>query len=183
MRIRLAWVSVLVLVGLMALGGAQSAAAQGGGGGGGGAQVKVAEGLTLTISGFLNATWFVNSGFFDPGGFGQGQSAEWADSTQPATDRIFQGAEIRNTRINFTLTGPPVIGKWSPRAVLEADFFGSLGNPPFQDEQPNLRARFAYVDLTNGHTTFRIGQFWSPMFGEVPVSVTHLAFPLGYGGA
>src|SRR4029077_6369950 len=39
----------------------------------------------------------------------------------------------------------------------------------------------AYVDLTNGRTTVRIGQFWSPLFGEVPVSVTHLAFPLGYG--
>jgi hypothetical protein len=168
-----------MLVGLVALGGAQAAAAQGGGG----AQVKLGEGITLTIGGFLNATWFVNSGVFDPAGFGQGQSAEWAAAAQPATDRIFQGAEIRNTRINFTFAGPAVIGKWSPRAVLEADFFGTLGAPPFGDEQPNLRARFAYVDLTNGPTTLRIGQFWSPMFGEVPVSVTHLAFPLGYGAA
>jgi hypothetical protein len=172
---------MLVVVGFVTLGGAQSAAAQGTGGG---AQVKLGEGLTLTISGFLNATWFVNSGFFDPAGFGQGQSAEWANAVQPAADRLFQGAEIRNTRINFTFTAPPVIGKWSPRAVLEADFFGSFGGsggPPFGDEQPQLRARFAYVDLTNGRTTIRIGQYWSPLFGEVPVSVTHLAFPLGYG--
>ncbi len=182
MRIRLAWVSVLVLVGLVALGGAQSVAAQGGGGGGG-AQVKLGEGVTLTLSGFLNATWFMDNGVFDPAGFGQGQSAEWANAVQPAADKTFQGAEIRNTRINFTFTAPPVIGKWSPRAVLEADFFGSIGAPPFQDEQPNLRARFAYVDLTNGPTTLRIGQFWSPMFGEVPVSITHVAFPLGYGAA
>lgn len=179
MRLRLAWVAVLVLVGVVALGGAQSAAAQAGGG----QVVKLGEGVTLTIGGFLNATWFMNSGLFDPLGFGQGQSAEWANATQPATDRVFQGGEIRNTRINFTFAGPAVIGKWSPRAVLEADFFGAIGGPPFQDEQPNLRARFAYVDLTNGPTTLRIGQFWSPMFGEVPVSVTHLAFPLGYGGA
>src|SRR5438874_7584898 len=182
MRIRLAWVSVLVLVGLVALGGAQSAAAQGAGGGGG-AQVKLGEGVTLTLSGFLNATWFLDNGVFDPAGFGQGQSAEWANAVQPAADKTFQGAEIRNTRINFTFTAPPVIGKWSPRAVLEADFFGTLGAPPFGDEQPNLRARFAYVDLTNGATTLRIGQFWSPMFGEVPVSVSHIAFPLGYGAA
>jgi hypothetical protein len=175
---RLAWVWVLIVVGLVALGGAQSAAAQGGAGG---AQVKLGEGVTLTIGGFINSTWFVNSGVFD--GFGQGQSAEWAAAAQPATDRTFQGAEIRNTRLNFTFTGPPVIGKWSPRAVLEADFFGTLGAPPFGDEQPNLRARFAYVDLTNGPTTLRIGQYWSPMFGEVPVSTTHLAFPLGYGAA
>src|SRR5256714_2430600 len=180
MRMRLAWVSVLVGVGLVALGGAQSAVAQAGGGG---AQVKLGEGVTLTIGGFLNATWFVDAGVFDPAGFGQGQSAEWANATQPATDRTFQGAGIRNTRLNFTFAGPPVIGKWSPRAVLEADFFGTLGAPPFGDEQPNLRARFAYVDLTNGATTLRIGQYWSPMFGEVPVSVSHLAFPLGYGAA
>jgi len=181
MRMRLAWVSVLVGVGLVALGGAQSAVAQAGGGG---AQVKLAEGVTLTIGGFINATWFLNSGVFD--GFGQGQSAEWAAAAQPATDRTFQGAEIRNTRINFTFAGPAVIGKWSPKAVLEADFFGAFGGtggPPFGDEQPQLRARFAYVDLTNGPTTLRIGQFWSPMFGEVPVSTTHIAFPLGYGAA
>src|SRR5256885_13270224 len=113
MRIRLAWVSVLGLVGLVALGGAQSAAAQGAG-----AQVKLGEGVTLTISGFLNATWFTNSGIFDPGGFGQGQSAEWADSTQPPTHRGFPSARIRNPRINFTFTTPPVTRKWSPRAVL-----------------------------------------------------------------
>jgi len=181
MRMRLAWVSVLVGVGLVALGGAQSAVAQAGGGG---AQVKLGEGVTLTIGGFINATWFLNSGVFD--GFGQGQSAEWAAAAQPATDRTFQGAEIRNTRINFTFAGPAVIGKWSPKAVLEADFFGAFGGtggPPFGDEQPQLRARFAYVDLTNGPTTLRIGQFWSPMFGEVPVSTTHIAFPLGYGAA
>jgi len=181
MRIRLAWFPVLVVVGFVALGGAQSVAAQGGAGGG--QVVKLGEGETLTISGFLNSTWFMNNGLFDPAGFGQGQSAEWAAAAQPATDKTFQGAEIRNTRINFTFAAGPVIGKWSPRAVLEADFFGTIGAPPFGDEQPNLRARFAYVDLTNGPTTLRIGQFWSPLFGEVPVSVTHLAFPLGYGAA
>jgi hypothetical protein len=179
MRIRLAWLSVLIVVGFLALGGAQSVAAQAGAG----QVVKLGEGQTLTISGFLNATWFVDNGLFDAAGFGQGQSAEWAAAAQPATDKTFQGAEIRNTRINFTFAAGPIIGKWSPRAVLEADFFGTLGAPPFGDEQPNLRARFAYVDLTNGPTTLRIGQFWSPMFGEVPVSITHLAFPLGYGAA
>jgi hypothetical protein len=46
-----------------------------------------------------------------------------------------------------------------------------------------LRVRFAYADITNGRTTLRIGQFWSPLFGEVPVSLSHIAFPLGYGAA
>jgi hypothetical protein len=81
------------------------------------------------------------------------------------------------------------VGKGSPRGVIEADFFGAFPGvppnaaPPFGDEQPQLRIRFAYADLTNGRTTLRIGQFWSPLFGEVPVSLSHLAFPLGYGAA
>src|SRR5713101_8349360 len=116
--------------------------------------VKLGAGDTLTISGFINATMFNNRGLFD--GFGQGQNAEWAAVLQPTTDQGF----------------------------LEADFFGqNQGNPPFGDEQPQLRARFAYVDLTDGRTTLRVGQFWAPLFGEVPVSVTHLAFPLGYGAS
>src|SRR2546430_1282411 len=177
MRMRLAWVSVLVVVGLVALGGAQSAAAQGAGG----QVVKLGEGETLTISGFINATWFMNNGFFT-GGFGNGQNAEWAAAVQPAADKTYLDGDVRNTRINFTFSGSPVMGKWSPRATLEADFFGFNGAAlPFGDEQPVLRIRFAYADLTNGPTTIRIGQFWSPLFGEVPVSVTHLAFPLGYG--
>src|SRR5947207_3300995 len=175
MRMRLAWVSVLVVVGLVALGGAQSAAAQGAGG----QVVKLGEGETLTISGFINSTWFMNNGFF---GFGNGQNAEFANPVQPAADKTYLDGDVRNTRINFTFSGSPVMGKWSPRATLESDFFGAFnGNPPFGDEQPQMRIRFAYVDLTNGRTTLRIGQFWSPMFGEVPVSLTHLAFPLGYG--
>ena len=148
--------------------------------------VKLGEGETLTISGFLNGTLYSNSGFFT---FGQGQNAEWANLAQPATDKNYLEGDVRNTRINFTFQGSPVLGKWSPRGVLEADFFGNFaysppattGAPPFADEQPQLRIRFAYADLTNGRTTIRFGQFWSPLFGEVPVSVTHVAFPLGYG--
>src|SRR5438552_11198000 len=143
--------------------------------------VKLGAGDTLTISGFINATLFNDRGIFT-GGFGQGQNAEWAAQVQPPTDQGFFDGDIRNTRLRFDFSSGPVLGKWAPKATLEADFFGAFnGNPPFGDEQPQLRARFAFVDLTNGRTTLRFGQFWSPMFGEVPVSVTHLAFPLGYG--
>src|SRR5712664_4858395 len=141
--------------------------------------VKLGAGDTLTISGFINATMFNNRGLFD---FGQGQNAEWASLAQPATDQGFLDGDIRNTRIRFDFASGPVLGKWTAKATLEADFFGAFnGAPPFGDEQPQLRARHAFVDLTNGRTTLRIGQFWSPMFGEVPVSLTHIAFPLGYG--
>ena len=43
--------------------------------------------------------------------------------------------------------------------------------------------RLAYVDLANHRTVLRMGQYWAPMFGETPVSMSHVAFPLGYGSA
>ncbi len=152
--------------------------------------VKLGEGETLTITGFISSTFFIDRSLF--GGFGQGQNAEFATCpvlptasctfAQPTTDKLFTDADVRNTRIGFEFSGQPVLVKWAPKAMIEADFFGAFnGVPPFGDEQPQLRVRFAYVDLTNGRTTLRIGQYWSPMFGETPVSTTHLAFPLGYG--
>ncbi len=173
MRMRVAWFSRIIVTAVLTLGGVRSVGAQ--------QTVKLGTGDTLTISGFINATLFTNNGFFT---FGNGQNAEYANAAQPATDKSYMDGDVRNTRLNFTFSASPVLGKWSPRATIEADFFGAFGGtgaPPFGDEQPQLRARFAYVDLTNGRTTVRVGQFWSPLFGEVPVSVTHLAFPLGYG--
>ena len=168
---RIAWFTAVAIALAAFLRGPSAASAQ--------QSVKLGAGDTLTISGFINATLFNNRGYFD---FGQGQNAEWASVAQPGIDQGYFDGDIRNTRIRFDFSSGPVLGKWAPKATLEADFFGqNNGLPPFGDEQPQLRGRFAYVDLTNGRTTLRIGQFWSPMFGEVPVSVTHLAFPLGYG--
>jgi hypothetical protein len=176
MRTRIASLSVLAVALVVMLGGAQAATAQ--------QVVKFGEGQTLTISGFVSSSFFIDRSLF--GSFGQGQNAEWsaAPAAQPARDKLTADADVRNTRLGLEFSGQPVLGKWAPRAMLEADFFGALnGAPPFGDEQPQFRIRFAYVDLTNGRTTVRIGQFWAPIFGETPVSVTHLAFPLGYGAA
>ena len=175
MSTRWTWFSGLAVVGTLVLGGAGPAPAQ--------QVVKLGDGETLTIGGLISGSLFTNKGFF--GSFGQGQNAEWAAvpgaASQPGTDNTFLEGDVRNTRIRFEFAGSPVLGKWFPKGVLESDFFGTSGAPPFGDEQPQLRIRLAYADLTNGRTTIRIGQFWSPMFGEVPVSVTHIAFPLGYG--
>jgi len=144
--------------------------------------VKLGEGETLTISGFINASFFNDRGVF--GRFGQGQNAEWAAQVQPGVNQGFTDGDVRNTRINFTFNAGPVLGKWAPKGVIEADFFGAFnGAPPFGDEQPQLRGRLLYADLTNGRSTLRIGQYWAPLFAEVPVSLTHIAFPLGLGAA
>jgi hypothetical protein len=154
--------------------------------------VKFGEGQTLTISGFINATMYTDHGLFTS--FGQGQNAAFAacpvlptpgcTTAQPVTDKTFSDGDFRNTRLNFTFAGSPVLGKWAPRATVEFDFFAPPDlAPPFQDEQPRIRGRLIFADLTNGRSTFRIGQFWSPSFAEVPVSLTHIAFPIGYGAS
>src|SRR5213082_2367791 len=185
MRTRMASFSTLAVAGVLIL-GARAATAQ--------QVVKLGEGETLTISGFISATLFNDRGLFSS--FGQGQNAEIAAcpvpipgcTGQPGANRgIFDG-DVRNTRINFTFNAPPVLGKWAPRATIEADFFGAFnGVPPFGDEQSQFRIRHAFVDLSNGRTTLRIGQYWAPLFGEtaafIPVSVTHIAFPVGLGAS
>ena len=186
MRTRMASFSTLAVTGVLILGGARAVSAQ--------QVVKLAEGETLTISGFISATLFNDRGLFSS--FGQGQNAEIAAcpvpipgcTGQPGANRgIFDG-DVRNTRINFTFNAPPVLGKWAPRATIEADFFGAFnGVPPFGDEQSQFRIRHAFVDLSNGRTTVRIGQYWAPLFGEtaafIPVSLAHIAFPVGLGAS
>src|SRR5881227_2323114 len=186
MRTRIASSYVLAVAAVVMLGGARTASAQ--------QVVKFGEGQTLTISGFVSATMFNDRGLFSS--FGQGQNAEIAAcpvpipgcTGQPGANRgIFDG-DVRNTRINFTFNAPPVLGKWAPRATIEADFFGAFnGVPPFGDEQSQFRIRQAFVDLSNGRTTLRIGQYWAPLFGEtgsfIPVSLAHIAFPVGLGAS
>jgi len=176
MRKPLAALSTFAVAAVFMLGSAAPARAQ--------QVLKLGEGETLTISGFISATMFTNRGLF--ASFGQGQNAAIAASpaNQPATDKSITDGDFRNTRLNFTFTGVPVLGKWAPRATVEFDFFGAFnGVPPFGDEQPQIRGRLIFADLTNGRTTVQIGQLWSPSFAEVPVSLTHIAFPIGYGAS
>src|SRR5438046_2813659 len=92
------------------------------------------------------------------------------------------GGDARNTRFTVALAGPEVTKGWRGNATAELDFFGTFaGTGAFADEQPQPRLRLAYADLTNGRTTLRIGQDWDLLFGNVPVSTSHIAFPLGHG--
>src|SRR6266699_62005 len=192
MRKGVASFSGLAVIVISVLGGARPAPAQQPTG----QVVRLGEGETLTIGGFINGTLFNDVGLFSS--FGQGQNAEIAAApgaavtSQPVINRgIFDG-DVRNSRLNFTFNAPAVLGKWAPRATIEADFFGAFNGvtnavPPFGDEQPQFRIRHAFVDLSNGRTTLRIGQYWAPLFGEtapfIPVSLTNIAFPVGLGAS
>ncbi len=141
--------------------------------------VKTGGGETLTIKGFIIASLYAQDQSFT---FGNGQSAEFPSSDY-STDKWLLSGDVRNTRMTFVFNGPEV-SDMKLGAVLEADFFGGFnGTGAFSDEQPNPRLRLAYVDVNRGNTTFRVGQAWSPLFGNVPASPTHVAFPLGYGSA
>ena len=143
--------------------------------------VKLDDGESVRISGLVSGTVFVNRALF--GAFGQGQNAEYADKTELRHNNTFADGDIRNTRLRFDFSAGEVFDGWSPRASVEVDFFGGQDAPPFGDEQPRLRVRVAYADLTNGRTTVRIGQNYAPLLGELPQSASHVAFPLGFGSA
>ena len=133
----------------------------------------------LVIRGFISATLFAQDQTF---AFGNGQNAEWPAPPEFTRDRWTQSGDLRNTRLTLAFNGPKISGDWRLAALLETDFFGgNNGTGAFADQQQVPRLRFGYADITNGRTTIRIGQFWAPLFGNVPVSNTHIAFPLGYG--
>jgi hypothetical protein len=151
-------------------------------------QVRPGAQSTITLRGFVSASAFLQDNTF---GFGNGQNALWAglySPTQPnpPTNPWILSGDVRNTRLGLDFRGPPIAGGWSVNGSIEMDFFGGWAGFPspvgaFTDEQPVPRLRLAYADLTRAGTTFRVGQFWGPLFGYVPASVTHLSFPLGLG--
>jgi hypothetical protein len=138
------------------------------------------EGPEITFSGFVSATAFVQDQSF---AFGNGQSAEWAALGENTVDQWFLGGDVRNTRLSLAIAGPEVLNGWRTNGLIQMDFFGGFAGGAFGDEQPQPRLRLAYADLTKGGTTIRIGQAWTPLFGNVPASLSHIAFPLGYGSA
>lgn len=160
--------SAVTLVAVLLLPGAALRAQQ---------EVRIGGDATLTIRGILSGTVFAQDARFLLGNGQQSQfvQAELAD--------WWHGGDVRSTRLTFDFRGPRVgNSSWRANATLEADFFGPFnGTGNFADEQPIPRLRLAYADLTNGMTTLRVGQAWSLTLGNIPVSTSHIGFPLGWG--
>jgi hypothetical protein len=143
--------------------------------------VQVGTNSSITFKGFINATVFAQDQSFN---FGNGQNAEFPVPPESTVDRWFGGGDVRNTRLTMVFDGPKVVGDWKVGATLETDFFGGdNGNGAFSFQQPIPRLRLGFVDFTNGSTTIRIGQQWAPLFANTAASLSHIAFPLGYGSA
>jgi hypothetical protein len=135
---------------------------------------------SLKIQGFLSASFFAQNQQF---AFGNGQNAEWAASNNTQNQWLY-GGDIRNTRLTMVFNGPEVTNDWKLGGVLELDAFNDPTNTgPFGGQIWTPRVRLAYADLVHENMTIRFGQAWDPLFGNVPVSLSHIAFPLGYGSA
>ena len=140
--------------------------------------IPIGKDMSLAFHGFISATAFAQDQEFQ---FGNGQNAEWPEPPETTVDRWFGGADVRNTRLGLFFTGPKISTDWSVNATLEMDFFGgNNGTGAFAGQQPVPRLRLAFAELTNGSTTVQVGEQWSLLWGNLPVSVTHLAFPLGW---
>ena len=143
--------------------------------------VQLGTDTSITFKGFLDATFFGQNQAFT---FGNGQNAEFPVPPQTSTDRWFYGGDVRNTRLTMVFNGPKIAGDWKVNGTLETDFFGGTnGTGAFAEQQEIYRLRLAFIDVTNGSTTVRFGQQWAPLFANTAVSLSHIAFPLGYGAA
>ena len=139
-----------------------------------------APGVSVALHGFISATAFHQDRSFT---FGNGQNAEFP---VPGSNGSLSGVDVRNTRFWLDFSGAKFAGAWSGGGRIEMDFFGGFnGTGAFSRQQPTPRLRQAYMDLGNAETgtKIRIGQQWDLMFpiDNLPASLAHLAFPLGYG--
>ncbi len=138
-------------------------------------------GPELEVHGLISSSFFLQDNTF---GFSNGQNGTFIADKARTDDPWFLGGDSRNTRLRLDISGLPVDGTWEAAAHLEVDFFGGFnGAGAFSDEQALIRLRHAYLELERGNTTVVLGQTWAPLLGNVPASVSHIAFPLGYGSA
>lgn len=137
------------------------------------------KGMSVALHGFISATAYSQSRAFT---FGNGQNAEYP---VPGASGRLSGFDVRNTRFWLDFTGAQLNDTWSGGGRIEMDFFGGFnGTGGYSQQQPIPRLRQAYLDLSNGSgSRVRVGQQWDLMFpiDNLPTSVSHLAFPLGFG--
>jgi hypothetical protein len=143
------------------------------------------EGPKFEFHGFVGGSVFSESG---DGALSSGGGAGAWVVTAPAggpftSDKGNVGGDVRQTRLNFSLTGPQIFESATPRAFAEIDFFGGNTAGGFGDVSIAPRLRVAYAELKIGktNTMVRAGQDHDLVLGIVlPQTVGHVAFPLSY---
>ena len=138
--------------------------------------------------GFLGGSLYAADGFMGPS---PGQQTLFAVG-QPRDDKIDFGGDIRQNRINLSVSGPSVLGG-TPKGVVEMDFFGGNSSGGFGDVSVWPRMRVTYAELAWENTTLRVGQDYQLTAGistlsgpatagamSFPTSVGHIAFPISF---
>jgi len=140
--------------------------------------------FTFTFKGFVGASVFAqdaNMGITYVGAANQtGQIPVFAANAVWPTDKVIYGGDVRQSRMNFAVKGPTVMGDWTPNGVIEIDWSGGVGGAPFGDENLLPRLRLAYVELSSGGSNIKIGQWHNLIVGFIPASAAHIAFPFAY---
>jgi hypothetical protein len=90
------------------------------------------------------------------------------------------GADIRQSRFNFSVAGPKILGGATPKAVLEIDLFGLNSPGGYGEVSVYSRVRLAYAELNWGNDVLRFGQDHQLIFALIPESIGHMAFPATY---
>jgi hypothetical protein len=90
------------------------------------------------------------------------------------------GADIRQSRFNFSVAGPKVLGGATPKAVLEIDLFGLNGPGGYGEVSAYSRVRLGYAELNWGNDVLRFGQDHNLILGVLPESIGHQAYPVTY---
>jgi hypothetical protein len=140
--------------------------------------------FTFALRGFISGSVFVQDGVLAGaagipgigGSTGSGQGALFAAS-EGSTDTLMFSGDVRQTRLNFSMKGPAVLGGATPTGVLELDFLGGFSGGAFGDDSILPRVRLAYVEAAWPTTTLRVGQFHNLVVAFIPASAAHIAFP------
>ena len=138
-----------------------------------------ADELKFEFHGFVGASLYTENGVMNSGG---GQAA-WFVSSVPTVDKSVLGGDVRQSRLNFTLTGPQLWDGAVARGFAEIDFFGTTPAGALNDISisPRLRVAFAELKLAKTGTVIRAGQDHDLVLGLIlPTTVGHVAFPLSY---
>jgi hypothetical protein len=148
------------------------------------AAAPAAPAFKFALHGFVSMSAAYQSGAFilsegqQSLGSATGVSAAGVAGSVP--DKNSLTFDVRQSRFNFSVTGPQVLGGATPSAVMELDFFQGFGAGNYGDVSLLNRLRVAYTELNWGAHRLQFGQQNDLVFAMAPTSISHIAFPLGY---
>ncbi|MEZ4907212.1 MAG: hypothetical protein R2771_06140 [Saprospiraceae bacterium] len=135
---------------------------------------------TISLHGFVSVSAFAQDQEFK---FGNGQNASWVSSDYN-TDKFIKSVDIRNTRLTCKVKTKKLAKGLKSSVLVETDLFGGYnGSSAFSPSQQYFRLRLAFMELEYQNLLIRLGQVWVPLVGNPTMSLSHVAFPLGYGSA